>query len=379
MKVKLDRELIISKMQKAIKFVPTKTLIPAFDNFKMSVKNGKMTIVASDGNIQVTTHSIVNSKDEFSFCLPARLLLKTLSLFRENDVTITKKSEVKYEIKSGKSKYNINTSCHPNDFPMIFNEGAKHEINVYQPFLAKALKMTQKFVDEKTINANLLGIKIENINNNIIFTGADGIIMCRFSIKPLSITTWDKLVIHTDVASKVASLLSDRGEIGISASEEKISFFTDSDSADMFDVCSVLSKAKFPDTESFFKKKPENTIVFNTLEMKDAIKRLALYSSTDMPSFIIKDSESRTSVMLSSADTLQGHDGEEEIVLMDNLVHPIQKSFSTDSFIEILNNVDSNDVEFHYNDNDRMPCAIIPCVNIEEEKMSSFMITGRII
>lgn len=83
--------------------------------------------------------------------------------------------------------------------------------------------------------------------------------------------------------------------------------------------------------------------------------------------------------MLSSADTHQGHDGEEEITLNDNITIPIRKSFSTESFIQILNSIDSNDIEFLYNENDRMPCGIIPCVNVEEEKMSSFMIIGRII
>lgn len=378
-KVKLDRELVLVKLQKAIKFIPSKTTIPAFENFRMSVENGLMSIVASDGNIQVSLTCPVSSKDNFSFCLPAKLLLKTISLFRENDVTITKKTDTKFEIKSGKSKYNIGAYCDIADFPMMRNENIDCEIAMQQFFLQKALKMTERFVDDKSQNANLIGIKIENIENKIVFTGTDGAIMCRYVVKPLSITKWNKVVIPTETASRVASLLTDKGDIGISLSGDKVTFFTDGDSSELFQVCSVTSNAKFPNTEGLFQKRPNECIVINTLEIKDAIKRLSLYSSEDVPSFIIQDAPNKTSLILSSNDSLQNRDGEEEITLMDEIKLPIMKSFGSDAILQVLNNVDTNEFEFYYNQDDKHPCFIFPRVNSEEEKLSSFLIVGRLI
>ena len=378
-KVKLDREIIISKLQKAVKYVPSKTMIPAFDNFRLSVQGNVMNIIASDGNIQVTLNCPVSSKDAFTVCLPAKLLLKTLMLFRENDVTITMKSDTKVEVKSGKSKYNISVECQPNDFPIMRNEAIDNEMAIGQFFLQKALKMTEKFVDDKNTVSNLIGIKIEQIKDRMVFTGADGAIMCRYAAKPLSINKWAQIVIPTETASKVASLLSDKGEIGISSSSEKITFFTDSADEDAFQVCSVLAKVKFPNTEGLFDKCPTNSIVLNTLEVKDAIKRLSLYSSGDSPSFIIQNTNDKMSINLSSNDNLQNRDGEEVITLMDELVHPIVKSFGSDYFIQILNNVDTNEFEFFFNENEKQPCFIIPCVNSEEEKLASFLIVGRMI
>jgi hypothetical protein len=44
-----------------------------------------------------------------------------------------------------------------------------------------------------------------------------------------------------------------------------------------------------------------------------------------------------------------------------------------------LNNVDTNEFEFFFNENEKQPCFVIPSVNSEEEKLASFLIVGRMI
>lgn len=379
MKLIADRELLLYKLSKAVKFIPGKTIVPAFDNFKLTVAAGVMEIIASDGNLQCKMYCNVSSKDSFAVCLPAKLLVKTIALFRENEVTITIKSDIKVELKSGKSKYNIGVDCKNEEYPVMTMAPAQNEMVMQQFFLSMTLKAADKFVDEKSANANFIGINIAEINNKMVFTGLDGMTMCRCAVKPISISKWESVVIPTQTASKVISMLQDKGEIGIAYSSKedgKIIFFTDREADEVFEICSVTSNVKFPDTEMVFSKKPEHQMILNTLEFKDAVKRLGLYTSAiDTSVTLTTNPENIDELILTAGDKLTNRDGEELMTIINPSKQAINKSFNNEFLTQILAQIDQNDIVLLHSDIERRPCQIIPKVNSEEENIFSFIIT----
>lgn len=377
-KIKLDRELVLSKLKKVIKFVPKKPIMPAYENFKLTVRGGMMEIAATDGNIQVKIVVPVVSKEDLMVCIPAEWLVENLSKYQENEVILTKKTDTKVEIKCGKSKGSISLDCQPAEFPQMTMLEPKAEINLHQFFLSKSLKMTEKFVDDKNKRENLIGININIIDTEIVVTGADGFIMCRYAIKPLSIGNWSSVVVPTETASKVSSLLSDKGEVGLIHNGNMISFFTAKDHEDNFEVMSVLSNAKFPNTESLFEKQHESTIILNTLEMRFAIQRLALYGMMKNDSFVMKNvEEDQNSILLFLDNRTMDRYSEETLSTPEALVAPLMKAFGTDHFLQIINNIDAIEFEFRFSESNKMPCGVIPRVFSDEERLSSFLIMSR--
>ena len=376
-KLKVDRELLVSKLAKAFKFVPTKVIIPAWDNFKLTITDGIMEIVASDGNIQIKMYCPVTSSSNFSICVPAGLLLKTISLFKENEVTITQKSDTKIELKSGKSKYNITLDCLPDGFTTMPIESVKSEIAINQFMLGMALKSAKEFVDEKHPNANFSAINIAEVVLIRVFTGATRFLICRAAIQPIGINSWEPVNIHVETAKKVIPLLADKGEIIVCHSGEKIKFFTSQDSSDHFEIMSVTPKIKFPNTEGLFTKKPTDCISVNTLEFKDAIRRLALYSSIgEEPIVHVSNTHNKQELRLTSNDNTTGKDGEELISIINPSEVVLDKSFNNETIVKLLSEIDNNETNIFFLSDVAQPSFMIPKVNTEEENIYSFLISS---
>lgn len=374
---KFDRGLLVSKLGKAIKFVPSKIVIPAWDNFRMSITDNVMEIIASDGNMQIRMFCPVESKGNFEICVDASLLLKTISLFKENSVTITQKTEKKIELKSGKSKYNITVDCFPENFSVMPMEKITSEISVSQFMLKMALKSSASFVDEKHPNANFTAINIAEVNNKIVFLATSNALICRVAVAPISINSWLPVNISPEISKKVVSLLSDKGEIAVVHSGDKVRFFTNSEAPDHYEVTSVTSNIKFPPAEKFFAKIPESSICFNTIEVKDAIKRLSLYTAIGAdPEVHISNAENPQEIKLTNRDSIAEKNGEEFISIINPNEAVINKKFNNERIINLLSEIDAAETNIFFTDSNTNPSLIVPKVNTPEEDIYSFLISS---
>lgn len=377
-KIKIDREIFFSKISKIVGFTPSKTVLPAFDNFKLTISNGNMEIIAADANMQCKMNCPVSASEDFAVCVPAKLLVKTLGLFRENEVILTVKSENKIELKSGKAKYNITIDCFPKDFPRMEAGNLDSEINISQFMLKASLKSAQKFVNDKGPQTNMSGINIAEVDKKIVFTGADNKTMFRAAISPISIGHWDPILIPIETASHVMGLLDDKGEISVVHSSDRIRFFTPIESPDYFEVTSTTSTNKFPNSEKLFGMMPQGFYTINTAELLDAVKRLKLYSGESEFAAITFGVISDTELELMSQDLNFGRSGQEGISFKNNGAPEIKKSISADFLIKILAIVDTSEVNLYFEEANNKPLFIIPNTSSDEENIYSFLLVSQV-
>lgn len=376
-KVRFDREVVVGKLQRAIKFIPSKTITPCFDSFKLTSVAGVMEIVASDGNVQFKTNCPVSTKEDFSVCVPAKLFLSTIALMRENEVVFEVK-EKQVVLKNGKSKYQIGLDTFPDDFPIMKLGTPDSEITLHQFFLKQAFESTVKFVNEKNPQPQMVGINMLEKNNRIIFTGLDGQILCRCAIKPISINAWNPIVSPTDTAKKVSALCEDKGEISVTHSLDKIMFYTSADSPEVFEVMSVLTNQKYPNSEALFKNKTEENLVINTLEFSDAIKRLNLYTfDGTAPIVVIKTNpENLQELILTAQDDLTNKDGEEIMTVINVTGKQIHKAYNSEYLLKALGSIEENEFVFFYNEDHTKPSFMEPKVATETESAFNFLVSA---
>jgi DNA polymerase-3 subunit beta len=376
-KITLDRQLFSDKMAKAVKFVPAKFLIPAQENFMFTIIGDKMRISATDGNVECHIQCPVSASENFAFCAPAKLLFGTVAAFRENEVTITMKSDKKIEIKCGRSKYNITTDCMPTEFPIMEVGTPTAEITLKQFDLRLALKSAEKFVDDDSQQANFQGINIAEVDNKIVFCGLTNQVMCRVAIRPMSINHWTSITATNKAAVLVAGLLDDKGEVTVTHGVKRLSFMSSNDT-DSFTVHSVTANVNFPDLEKMFNKKPANSVLVNTLEFKDAVRRLSKFAAIDETPKV-KISHGENELCIVAADTLTERSGEEYVSIFAKATDElVDHAHTCENLIKILGEIDANDVLYHY-DNSKMniPSFIIPAVATNEENIYTFII-GKI-
>lgn len=365
--VKIDREMFAEVLEMANKFVLDSNVIPMFDSIRLSVEPTRAEIIAANPQMQIRLFVPCKSDAAFMLCIPANLLYKTVSAFREQVVTISHKKEKIVEVKSGKSKYSITMDVQPEHFT-IMDPGTIHSnITIRQTLLQKALKGTRKFLKDQ--HPTLCATNIAERDNKIIFTGAQGPIMCRVAVRPMSITSWKGCSIPEETSKRMASLLTGKGEIDVSHSDTKIRF-----SNDIFEVISVLHDCKYPDTEKFFSQLPSKAgISMSTVELTDAVHRLRLYCPTgEVPLFDIENQLNPMEVSLTSFDTVGCKSGFETILVNNPDGHTINKTLNNDFMLTILREVEHPEVSIMFDDSNLI--FVLPKVDNPEEDMYSFMI-----
>jgi DNA polymerase III sliding clamp (beta) subunit (PCNA family) len=379
MKLTVDRELLADKLKKSIKFIPTKSLINAQTNFRCTIENNVMEIMGADSQCQVKMFCPVKSDGDWAFCIKADLFLKTINLFRENEVIITKKSDTVLALKNGKaSVYKLTMDVFPDDFPVMPPPSTKNELSIFQYYLKMGLKFADKFIDDdRSAKVGATGININEVNRRLVFTGSDGFVLCRVNVSPMSIGLWEKnIVLPSETGSKVLSLLSDKGEIAICHNNEKVVFFTD-DTVERFEITSTLVNTTYPDSEAIFNKKGIDYASINTLEFKDVFMRLRLYSSdldSDRTVYMSTNKDNINELILTAQDVLKPKDGEERITIKNVSGKPIKKAFNSSSMLRILSNIESNEMKFFFQESNHIGCFIEPAVGEAEENNFNFLI-----
>jgi DNA polymerase III sliding clamp (beta) subunit (PCNA family) len=379
MKLTADREQLADKLKKCVKFIPSKTLVNAQEYFRCTVKDNIMEIMGADSQCEVKMYCPVKSDVDWAFCIQAAIFLKTISLFRENEVRITKKSDTQIELKNGKaSTYKITVDCMPEDFPVMPPPQTIHELSISQYHLRMGLKFTEKFIDDdKSAKVGATGINIHEVDKRLVFTGLDGHMLCRINVPPLAIGSWEKnIVLPPETASKVLSLLNDKGEITMCHNDDKVVFFTD-DTIERFEITSTLVNTKYPNSEGLFKKKGADYAVINTLELKDVFMRLKLYSD-DVTSIIkmTTNPQNVNELTIITSNTLKPKDGEEIITIKNASGKHINKGFNAFSMLKVLANIESNELFFYFNESNNVASFIEPLVGENEENNFNFLISS---
>ncbi len=371
--MKIDRELFYSKISKAVKFVPDAAAIPAFEDFLIEASGDKIKITATNGSVQMETSCNADIVEPVKFCVPARIFVKTIALLRENEVTLIIKDQKTMEVKSGKSKYKITMSTFPEHFPVMKIENSTSEMTMHQKSVKQAIKQAVKFCEEDS-NKGTHGVRFFFQDGKMIVNGARQYYMCRNIVRPISIVKWDPITIPNDTAEKIAGVMDDNGEFTMIHNSGKVSVFNDPSSPESFVITATLSSLAYPNTEMIFAKTRPEKIVLNTLEFKDAVKRLALYSSKGIqPQFnmITVGKE----VKLTSEDVDSIRDGEEMIDVFNPEDSPvIEKSFNSEYMIDVLTSIETELIELHYNSSNSDPEYILPVNDEATEKTIDFII-----
>lgn len=372
--VTLDRELLLEKLQKINAFVPKKTVTPIFEDLKMSVGGNIMEIMASDGGVQAKVFVAAKTKDTFVFTVPAKLFIATVTLLRENELTLKVKGK-KLELKSGKGKYSI--TILEDEYPTMEMKSATSEISLHQFYLKQGLSSTQSFVDEKNPLPQLIGINIAQVDKKIVFTGAISAMVCRYEVKPISINRWENIVLPIETANKTCSMMTDKGEVLVTHCKDKVMFSANTDSIDRWEIMSTLTDVVYPATEGLFSKLPEDKVIINTGEFNDCLKRLKLYT-LDIPQVFVRTNENNVNeFILSAANDTFGTNGEEVITVNNVSGKHFNKSFNADQFTQVLRNVEENEFAIHLNESDKKPNQILPVYTKEGlESNFRFLLVG---
>lgn len=173
MKIKIQKEDLLNPLQKIIGAVEKRQTMPTLSNVLVTAKGDKLTLTATDLEIELlTTISLVIDEDG-STTIPARKLLDICkSLPDEASVSITVKGE-KATIHSGRSRFSLMT-LPAADFPVLDTINAISEFDIPQNTLKELIDKTGFAMAQQDVRYYLNGLMLEIGQNVLRAVATDG-------------------------------------------------------------------------------------------------------------------------------------------------------------------------------------------------------------
>jgi DNA polymerase-3 subunit beta len=337
MKFIVSSTYLLKQLQVLGGVINSSNTLPILDNFLFELNHNELTVSASDLETTMSSKLDVESDNEGSVAVPARLLLDTLKTFPEQPLTFVVEENNTIEISSNHGKY-----------ALAYADGAE---------FPKAVALENP--SSTTISGDILATAI---SKTIFAAGNDDLrpvmsgVFFQFSTEGLTFVATDahKLVKYTreDVkASQVAEFIMPKKPLNLlkgilAASEDAVTIeYNDSNAKFTFEntelVCRLID-GKYPNYEAVIPKENPNKLSIDRTQFLNSVRRVSIFSNKTTHQIRLKIAGAELNI---SAEDIDYSNKAEERLTCDYQGDDMQIGFNSRFLTEMLNNLTSGEVQ----------------------------------
>lgn len=358
----LGRDNLLKPLQLVLGIVERKQSLPILSNVLIEKKEGLFRFTATDLEIQVTAESECSSAENYSITLSAKKLADILSKLSENSSISLDMGDGKLQLKSGNSRFNLQT-LPAQDFPVLHKpSGIAHQIVMLQSALRKLILEVKYAMAQQDIRYYLNGVLFSLDGNQLSLVATDGHRLAYSCTTLESSYPRTEAIIPRKAINELLRLLEDSSnEISINITEASIHA--------QFSGISFLSKVidgKFPDYKRVI---PEygNKLLLDRKTILSALIRVSILSNEKFHGVRFILTEKNLKVISSNSEQ---EEAQEELET-DYTEGALDIGFNVNYLLDGLNNINSETVLFSFGganssvlitipDNDRFKYVVMP-------------------
>jgi DNA polymerase III subunit beta len=311
MEFKVNSKELEKLLSKIIPAVPTRTPMPILENFLFEVKDGQLTIYATDLEISLKSSLNIVADENIKLVVPARLLNDVVRSLKETTIQFKLMSNKKINLVTDTGKYTI-SYLDADEFPEIPSvDGDKNakdinQVSINGMDLRYAFEKSSFAMSKEEMRPAMMGTLFEFTDDGLRFVATDGHRLVNLLNKNVK-AAFNQQYVVPERAVSVLSKVLDEKDVKISLTKSYVSFKLN----DM-ELITRLIAQKYPDYASVIPLENELLMKVNTKDIHDSIKRMMLFStsSTRRVKFSIKND----SLDISAEDLDIGASGEEKVV-----------------------------------------------------------------
>lgn len=324
--------------------IDNKPLVGILNDFLLEFKQDKVVITAS--NLQTTIQATVDvvNTEEFNIAVPAGILLNTVKNLssQEVEMTVGQQKNIIF-LKTFNGIYRISYE-EASSFPRVVMAEDKKKNIISSKILYRSLK--------KTLVAASNDSTKPVINSVLLHFEEDTITSVATDIHRL-VKTKDTCTLRQQLPDiilpkkNLTSLLTllDQKEQDVTISVDKK--FCCIDTSD-FIWTSTLLEDKYPDYEGAIPYANNNVLIAGRGELIEALKRLMLFTSNMSYQVIFEVTGQQ--IKMTASDPNFGNEAEEVMNVIYSGQDPLKTSFNVKYLIELLQNIDSEEVNITFSD-----------------------------
>ena len=342
--------------------ITSNPVVPILENVLFEIEGGNLLITASDLQTSVMVELQVESKEDGSVAIPAKILIETLKNLPEQPVTFSIDDQnYNIEINSDNGRYKL-AGENSADFPKVpgVNDGYSSDIN--SEILNSAISNTIFSTSTDELRPAMTGVFFKLSSTGCTFVSTDGHRLVKYirtdikgdevdhdMILPRKSLNLLKSILPTDKSSDI--------KLDFNASNAYFSF------ENIKMVCRLIDES-YPDYDNVIPSDNSNTVTITKSELLGSLKRISIYANktTNQVRFKISGSE-----ILISAEDLDFSNEANERISCEHDGDDIEIGFNAKFLIEMLSNIESEKVILKLSEPNRAGLLIPEDINDNED------------
>ena len=338
MEFKVNSKELEKLLTKIIPAVPTRTPMSILENFLFEIKEGSLTIIATDLEISMKSSINIVSENDISIVVPAKLTYDIIKSLGDTTVSFEITDNSKINLKTDNGEYSI-SYLSAEEYPEIPNFPTEtddiNEISINGLELKNAFDTTSFAMSKEEMRPAMMGTLLEFEEDGLRFVATDGHRLSNLQKKNIIAEIDDKYVVPEKAISVLQKILDEK-EIKMFMSNTHISFKLND-----IELITRLIGQKYPEYRSVIPLENEYELKLKTKELLTAIKRMMLFSATSSTRRV-KFSISENNLEISAEDVDMGNFGKENIMCEYNGT-PIEIGFNSQYVNDVLSHLQAEE------------------------------------
>lgn len=338
MKFIVSSAALLKQLQSISGAITTNPVVPILENFLFEIEDGKLIVTASDLQTSMITELEVESKENGSIAVPARILMDTLKNLPEQPVAFSIDGDsYSVEISSDNGRYKL-AGENATDFPKVPTVSDAFAVNISSDVLSRAINNTIFATSSDELRPAMTGVYVNISDTNATFVATDGHRLIRYRRVDVASDSSNPIIIPRKALNLLKSTLP-ANNTNVSIEFNLSNAFFAFDNIKM--ICRLIDE-RFPDYENVIPADNNNNMSIDRMELLSTLRRIAIYANKTTHQVRLKITGSELQV---SAEDLDFSNEASEVLACEHDGEDITIGFNARFLIEMLNNIETRQVK----------------------------------
>ena len=342
--------------------ITSNPVVPILENVLFEIESGNLLITASDLQTSVMVELQVESKEDGSVAIPAKILIETLKNLPEQPVTFSIDDQnYNIEINSDNGRYKL-AGENSADFPKVPSVSDGYISEIDSNILNSAISNTIFSTSTDELRPAMTGVFFKLASAGCTFVSTDGHRLVKYIRTDIKGDEVDHdMILPRKSLNLLKSILPSDNSCEIKMEFNASNAYFSFENVKM--VCRLIDE-RYPDYDNVIPSDNSNTVKITKSEILGSLKRISIYANktTNQVRFKISGSE-----ILISAEDLDFSNEANERISCEHDGDDIEIGFNAKFLIEMLSNIESDKVILKLSEPNRAGLLIPEDINDNEE------------
>ncbi len=362
--IKSQRDTLLAPLQSVSGIVERRHTLPILSNVLLEKKGERLTLLATDIEIQITTVTEGATGDgDGAVTVGARKLQEILRSLPDTAEISLLLEDKRLQVRAGRSRFSLQT-LPADDFPrMTLTEGDTRQFQMTQKDFRQLLGKTQYSMAAQDVRYYLNGLLLLVDGKELRAVATDGHRLAYASVAIDTELPRQELILPRKTVLELNRLLVDSDEpLNITLASNQVRFAFGS-----VVLVSKLIDGKFPDYERVVPAALRNHMTIDRQTLMQAMQRAAILTNEKFRGIRVVLGDNSLKLIAANAEQ---EEAQEEIEV-NYSGEAIDVGFNVSYLLDVLNNVHTDEVQWSFNDasssalitvpgNDRFKYVIMP-------------------